>query len=64
MQLLHEISHALLNHQAMTDETRYRMERDAWDTARLLAANLGMRREELLIARRVIDVQQLGYEAI
>ena len=63
MQILHEIGHALLNHQIITDETRYRQERDAWDIARILALKLGMPNQELLISRQLIKVKQLGYEA-
>jgi hypothetical protein len=39
-QLLHEVSHLLLGHPyRLPREDRWRMERDAWDVARILARN-------------------------
>jgi hypothetical protein len=60
-QLLHELGHALLNHQKVTDDTRYGLERDAWDVARVLAQKLGIRRQELYITAQLKELESLGY---
>lgn len=61
MQLLHELGHALLNHKTLPEDTRYQLERDAWEVARLLANKLDLKPQELLIARQLQDVRKSGY---
>lgn len=59
-QLLHEIGHALLAHQEGTrGHARWKMERDAWDVAGILARRFDVSIDPALANQQLHDVRHL-----
>ena len=59
--LLHEIGHAMLDHKSPLDYGRYTIEREAWDMARSLAQQYGIKMFELDVKASLNELRSLGY---